>query len=137
MCQQITTLATNDEARQIWCCEHGTIHINWEQVTVRLRPNDFRRMVRLLEEGATELNFNKICDGNLILVPQENGCHQVWCGNVMLLLDALAFLQLVQLARAAARQLDKPDFNNRRPRLMRKNGRDGVGYLPESGFSTN
>jgi hypothetical protein len=131
MCQQATTLAANGDARQIWRCEHGTIHLNWEQVTVRLRPNDFRRMVRLLEEGVTELNFNKLCDGSLILVPQENGYHQFWCGNIMLLLDALAFLQLVQLARAAAQQLDELGLNGQHLRLLGKNSGD------EPRFSTN
>ena len=137
MCQQATILATSDDSRQIWRCEHGTVHLNWEQVTVRLRSNDFRRMVRLLEEGVTELNFNKICDGNLVLVPQENGYHQLWCGNMMLLLDSLAFLQLVQLVRAAAEQLDKPGLKSRRLWPVTKNNKDMPGRLSGPGFSVN
>lgn len=43
---------------------------------LHLRISDFRRVVRLLEEGVTELEFKVIRDGNhCALVPQENGFY--------------------------------------------------------------
>lgn len=137
MCQQLTTLAANSDTRQIWRCEHGTIHLNWDWVTVRLRPNDFRRTVRLLEEGVTELSFNKICNGNYKVVQQENGYYQLWFGEVMLLLDVTDYLRLVDLARVAEQQLNKLLGNNRRFRPGTENFKRKFSALSGPGFSVN
>ena len=137
MCQQATTLAVHGNSRQIWRCEHGTIHLNWEQATLRLHPNDFRRAVRLLEEGVTELGFNKVSEGNCMVVPQENGFYQFWYGNVMLILDSLAFFQLVDLVRAAECQLDKLRCKDNPPQQLRKHYGDGLDTILGSGFSIN
>jgi len=75
---------------------------------LRLRPADYRRLVQLLEEGVTDLDFNKIRNGNYCaLVPQENGFYQLWCGDMMLFLAAMDFFELVDLVRAAAQKLDR------------------------------
>ncbi len=41
MCNQLTLLAKASASRYIAQCEHGTIHVVWDNVSVRLRPEDF------------------------------------------------------------------------------------------------
>ena len=106
-CHQFKLLVQSDGFRFAGYCEHDTVHIAWDCLMLHLRTHDFRRVVRLLEEGVTELNFRVIRDGNhCALVPQENGFYQLWCGDIMLLLDSMDFLNFVDLARTAARQIN-------------------------------
>lgn len=44
MCNQLTLLAKAGASRYIAQCEHGTIHVVWDNVSVRLRPEDFQNL---------------------------------------------------------------------------------------------
>lgn len=41
MCNNLVFLAEQDEYRFICICEHQTIHLSWDHVTIYLMPEDF------------------------------------------------------------------------------------------------
>jgi hypothetical protein len=50
MCRNLIILAQESATRYIAQCEHGTVHIVWDNLSIRLRPADF---VRLVENACT------------------------------------------------------------------------------------
>lgn len=55
MCNQITVLARETDARHIAQCEHETLHITWDNVTIRLCPDDFARVADMIEDAHGKL----------------------------------------------------------------------------------
>jgi hypothetical protein len=50
MCQQMTMLAELEEHRFIARCEHGTIHLNWDVITLHLTKEYFLELAQELQE---------------------------------------------------------------------------------------
>jgi hypothetical protein len=44
MCTQFTTLAESNDFRHVWLCEHGTIHLSWDLVTLYLNLSEFEHL---------------------------------------------------------------------------------------------
>jgi hypothetical protein len=55
MCNQITVLARESETRFIAQCEHETLHIAWDNLTLRLCPADFARVADMVEDAHARL----------------------------------------------------------------------------------
>jgi hypothetical protein len=82
MCQFMTTVAQAGEYQYIAYCEHGTIHLGWYSNTFHLRPLDFLRVARLLEQSQTQPDFTEISDaGRCCLLRQQN--TPFWPPNLM------------------------------------------------------
>ncbi|MEM7348504.1 MAG: hypothetical protein AAF485_30120 [Chloroflexota bacterium] len=137
MCNQLTTLATQGETRQIWSCEHGTIHLNWEQITLRLHPQAFKQVVRLVEQRVTDLACNKLCAGNCAIISQENGFYKFWYSNSMLLLDSPNFYQLVDLVRQADKRLVQLSRGSDKPQRLKQRYNRWNSTVNSNGFSLN
>jgi hypothetical protein len=55
MCNRVTVLAQENDARYIAQCEHETLHIAWDNVTIRLSPADFARVADMVKDAHGKL----------------------------------------------------------------------------------
>lgn len=61
MCKNMTILAKENAARYIAQCEHRTIHLVWDSLSIRLCPAGFLRLA------------NHICTRTATLIEQDEG----------------------------------------------------------------
>lgn len=101
MCTQFTTLAESNDFRHILQCEHGTIHLSWDLVTLYLNLSEFEHLANLLERGTCLAESSKITESPCILSYKKEGYYQVWVRNIALNLTPADFLLLVDLVRVA------------------------------------
>lgn len=101
MCTQFTTLAESNSFRHILQCEHGTIHLSWDLVTLYLNFSEFEHLADLLERGVHLIETSKITQPPCILSYNEQGYYQVWIRNIVINLMPIDFLILVDLVRVA------------------------------------
>lgn len=121
MCQNLNPLTRLSHHRFVSQCEHTTIHINWDNLTLSVALKDFNRLTGLLEKAVMEVNPIKISEGHCCLVQQENGQVQLWVGDTGLLFTLSNFLSFVDLIRHAACRLKKvPPKSQITPPLRRK-----------------
>jgi len=50
MCQQFTLLYELSSTRYVAQCEHGTVHLRWEAISIHLSPTDFFALHQLVAE---------------------------------------------------------------------------------------
>jgi hypothetical protein len=55
MCNKRVTLATESATRYIAQCEHGTVHIVWDNLSLRLHPSDFVRVAGLIDDACSDM----------------------------------------------------------------------------------
>lgn len=101
MCTQFTTLVESNDFRHILQCEHGTIHLNWDLVTLYLNLSEFEHLAGLLERGIRLAEPSKITESPCMLVYKEHGYYQLWVRNIAINLTPIDFLILVDVVRAA------------------------------------
>lgn len=101
MCIQFTTLAESNSFRHILQCEHGTIHLSWDMVTLYINSSEFEHLADLLERGVHLTETSKITESPCILSYKKEGYYQLWVRNIALNLDPIDFLLLVDLVRVA------------------------------------
>lgn len=99
MCTQFTTLAESNNFRYILQCEHGTIHLSWDLVTLYLNLSEFEHLVGLLERGTRLAEPSKISESSCILSYKKEGYYQLWVRNIAINLTPIDFLILVDLVR--------------------------------------
>ena len=75
MCTQFTNLAESNDYRHILQCEHGTIHLSWDLVTVYLTPIEFEHIVQLLERGTQMTEPAKISEPPGMLIYKNQGFY--------------------------------------------------------------
>ncbi|MCK6629240.1 MAG: hypothetical protein L6R45_29195 [Anaerolineae bacterium] len=103
MCTQFTTLAESNDFRHILQCEHGTLHLSWDLVTLYLSASEFEHLLNLLERGTRLVEPAKISEPPCILSYKAQGYFQLWIRNFALNLTPIDFLILVDLVRVAWR----------------------------------
>ena len=103
MCTQFTTLAESSDFRHILQCEHGTIHLTWDLVTLYLNSSEFDSLANLLEQGTRMSEPAKLTESPCILVYKERGYYQLWIRNLAINLTPVDFLILVDLVWVALR----------------------------------
>ena len=101
MCTQITTLARSNDFRYILQCEHKTIHLSWDLVTLYLNLSEFERLVGLLEQGTRLVKPTKLTESRCMVIYREQGFYQVWVRNVGVNLTPVDFRIFLDMARSA------------------------------------
>lgn len=107
MIQDYTLLANSgdrcDDYRKVVLGHDGTVHLVWDDLTVRLCPPEFFQLEQLLEEGVVELELEKISDGRFCLQQPQLCQYRLSLGQLELNMDLPDFLKLVKLTYKAAR----------------------------------
>jgi hypothetical protein len=88
-------------------CEHETIHLTWDLVTIYLNPTEFEQVAELLEHGSRLATPATLRQPHNQLILREKGYYQLWLRNVALNLSPTNFLILVDLVRVALKNLDR------------------------------
>ncbi|HEY4034375.1 MAG TPA: hypothetical protein VGL94_10470 [Ktedonobacteraceae bacterium] len=105
MCQYLNLLTKLEAHRYVGQCEHGTLHLAWDHVTMHLSRADFLRLADILqtlpsdEESfiAKAASFSLSCD--------SHGGMYLWIGRTGLYLSLYDFLILSEMIYLSARLL--------------------------------
>jgi hypothetical protein len=107
MCTHFTKLAESNNYRHILQCEHGTIHLTWDLVTVYFNLIEFERLVLLLEQGSRLVEPAKIKESYVVLIYKEQGFYQLWWRNIAINLTPVDFLMLLNMSRVALQAVSR------------------------------
>jgi hypothetical protein len=100
-------LAQIDDQHFITACRHGVVHLTLGRVTLRLRQDEFRRLVALLEQAGVASPPTSLRDGDLRITSRPDEDCELQMGSLILLLAPAKFGELVQAAQEALNRLDK------------------------------
>ncbi|MCB0191830.1 MAG: hypothetical protein KDJ65_07800 [Anaerolineae bacterium] len=107
MCNIFTTLAVSNDRRLIVQCEHGTVHLTWDTVTMHLSPVLFHEMSELLME-CSSTSFTQIRRQRCLMNYFENHkYYQLWFQGVALNLAPVDFIILVDMVTVALAEMEK------------------------------
>ena len=107
MCEYFIDLAVSSEYRFVVQCEHVTIHLHWDFMTVYQNADEFEQLVSLLKQCMKiPSEFDQIEQGHCRLVYQEGGQFQIWVGNVALSLSTIELVIITSLTNLAHRKLE-------------------------------
>ncbi len=98
MCKHLTMLAKESTTRYIARCEHGSVHVVWDNLSIRLRPADF---VRLAERVCTRTGGLPDQDERRGLGLKMHEIGIQFFPETMPVLRELMCLALMQLGRLA------------------------------------
>lgn len=102
MCDRIVVLARLDHRRWISCCEHGTTHLAWDSVSVRIPLPRLGKMSQSLHEcSLVARRFRIAGTGEVCVVFDQHDLYQVWFGGVGLCLSPEEFEQFCQMVSEA------------------------------------
>jgi hypothetical protein len=105
MCQHFLILAECGDTRSIAQCEHTTIHLLWDVVTIRLSRDALLRLAMVLERWALQPDTT-ITQGSAIqLFTAADGSVHLWITAAGLYLSAHDAAQFATLVCDAARML--------------------------------
>jgi hypothetical protein len=103
MCDRIVVLARLDHRRWISCCEHGTTHLAWDSVSIRIPVQKLGTMNQALQECAQVARRFRIASaGEICVVFDQYDLYQLWFGGVGLCLAPDDFNLFCQLTRDAS-----------------------------------
>ena len=94
-------------------CRHGIVHMRWEDLTLRMQIEAFRRLSGLIEGGGDSLSPFSFADGEISIATDEfafagkNHSYRVGIGSVELSLPADGWAAFLVLIRDAADRLDQ------------------------------
>ncbi|MCB0211838.1 MAG: hypothetical protein KDJ52_21035 [Anaerolineae bacterium] len=107
MCNIFTTLAISTDRRLIVQCEHGTLHLTWDTVTMHLSPALFHELVELLKE-CSSTSFTQIRRQRCLMNYYENHqYYQLWFQSIALNLAPVDFMILVDMVTVALAEMQK------------------------------
>jgi hypothetical protein len=86
-------------------CRHGLVHLTWENLTIRLEREVFRRLGRLLERGLGISSPIPIYDEDLA-VGFEQSHFRITVDSVELTLTPESFLTLRQMTKEALERME-------------------------------
>src|SRR5690606_1532696 len=89
-------------------CEHGTIHLTWDLMTIYLDDETFTALGQALDKGAALIKPGKVAHQHCYVFHREEGYYQVWVRNVALNLSPADFLIFAELAQVALAELAGP-----------------------------
>ncbi len=105
-------IARIDERRYISKCAHGTIHLVWGIATIRFLPQDMPHVAHLLGKGSIGDEAQRISHGPLCLTRNEGGGFVFVVKEFGLHLNAVDFLQLVDLVGTALQRMGYADSDD-------------------------
>jgi hypothetical protein len=114
MCHHFTLLAHQTDQRFIARCEHGMIHLNWDQITMRLAPIDLLRIGNVLDQLDADMDRHLFRAGPVCLVRDEGGYVQVWIGSSCLYLTPVDVMQVADMVRIVITHYSRMPPENRR-----------------------
>ena len=94
-------------------CRHGTVHLRWENLTLRMEIEAFRRLSGLIERVSASVLHFSISDGEISIATDEFAFasqgygYRVGIGSVDILLPADGWSAFLFLIRDAADRLDQ------------------------------
>lgn len=107
MTKPSTLLATAGRHRRVEYRQR-TVFLRWDRLDVRLEPDAFACLNRVLATGVMELELFHFCEGDFRLEQHRFGHFKLQVGaHPDLALSLLDFLTLVQLVRLASRRLPR------------------------------
>jgi hypothetical protein len=108
MCQVLTPLARSSNARCIYSCEHGTIHLTWDVVTTYLDPETLVQVDEIIRYGQALQTSGHVQRGSCQLFYTQKGHFQLWIRAVGLALSPDDLEVLADLVQVALRQIGDP-----------------------------
>lgn len=104
MCDQTTILARVDKHRFITCCEHGIVHIVWNNVSLRFNLDEMGSLVRMVEEAAQLALQYRIAGKKVVhIVHDQHDQFQVWITGCGLYLSPEEFRSFVGMMTKAGK----------------------------------
>jgi hypothetical protein len=96
MCRQLILVAQNDQRQMIFTCEHGTIHLTHQQMTVCMRRDEFMHFAEvLLEKGLYVLNQSRRWHVREV----DHELLELWINSAGFRLETGQFFALTDLIR--------------------------------------
>jgi hypothetical protein len=106
MCQKLTPLAQINDYRHIRRCEHGTVHLTWDWVTVHINSTQFAELVDIFKESRKIPESPLLRNGHCRLFHNvEQGYYQFWLGNVAINLSPVDYLIFSDMTHVAGKKL--------------------------------
>ncbi len=105
MCNKLTPLASSNDYRQIFRCEHGTIHLNWDLVTMYLDEPTLGQLLRVLEMGQSLTDPGHVQDGVCFVFYHKKDYFQIWIRNAAINVSPAEFKILTDLVQTASQNL--------------------------------
>jgi hypothetical protein len=103
MCDRLKLLAQLDHRRWMSCCEHGTVHLAWDSVSLRLNVQRVRGLAEALKSCAqVARHFRIAASHEVCVVYDEYDLYQVWVNGVGLCLSPADFQLFCRLFSEAA-----------------------------------
>lgn len=103
MCDRIVVLARLDYHRWISCCEHGTTHLAWDSVSLRIPLQKLGAMNQAIQEcSQVARRFRIAGTGEVCVIFDQFDLYQVWLGGVGLCLSPDEFQLFCQLFNEAS-----------------------------------
>jgi hypothetical protein len=104
MCDRIVVLAQLDHRRWISCCEHGTTHLTWDSVSLRIPIQRLKSMNHALQECAQVARTFRIAGtGEVCVIFDQYDLYQLWLSGVGFCLTPDEFHLFCQLIASAGR----------------------------------
>ncbi|MEM7335263.1 MAG: hypothetical protein AAF490_24510 [Chloroflexota bacterium] len=114
MCNHMQYLAKVDEYRWVGVCEHGTVHLTWDNMVIFLGVSELRELGFELDVAIVEDNdFSKqikILDEERFI--QSEGFFDIWIGGYAVRLKPVDYLIFGSMISKA---LDSINFNMQLP----------------------
>ncbi|MCC6453616.1 MAG: hypothetical protein IT328_01600 [Caldilineaceae bacterium] len=102
MCDRLVMLARIDHRRWVSCCEHGTTHLAWDNVSVRIPLQKLVAISPSLQECAQVARRFRIAgSGEVCVVYDQYDLYQVWLCGVGLCLSPDEFTLFCRLIQEA------------------------------------
>ncbi len=93
MCQHLTILAEYSSCRYVGQCEHGTVHLRWDHLTIHLQFNDFLLLYQVIQREAAQKS-------------PSSGKMRLGIGSLIVELQAHDYQPLIDLMQQAESQLE-------------------------------
>jgi hypothetical protein len=105
MCQYLNLLTKLEAHRYVGQCEHGTLHLAWDHVTMHLSRADFLRLADILQTLPSDEELFIAKAPPFSLSCDAHGGMYLWIGRTGLYLSLYDFLILSEMIYLSARIL--------------------------------
>jgi hypothetical protein len=112
MCTQFTNLAESNDHRYISQCEHGTIYLTWDLMTLYLNLSEFVQLVQLLKRGPQMTEPTKLSEDQGVVIYKKQGFYQLWWRNLAIKFSRADFLTFVTMSQVALHMVHEREVTN-------------------------
>ena len=117
MCYEFTLLTQYDEARYVGICEHLTIHLAWDRITLYLRPDEFASLDVCLDEATIDHANNNLFLERFGQLDDLTPVCLLWVFETAVSLNASEFLVLADLVAQGVQKLPPDTPRQRHPQI--------------------